>query len=62
MPDTRPLRLLLLTVHGILHLLGFDHAEPQERTEMFELQRTLLLTFLARRPAQQIRIKPPMGA
>lgn len=54
--------LLLLTVHGILHLLGFDHAEPQERTEMFELQRTLLLTFLARRPAQQIRIKPPSGA
>ena len=41
--------LLLLTTHGILHLLGFDHAEPAEKEEMFELQRQLLLTFLATR-------------
>lgn len=41
--------MLLLTTHGILHLLGYDHAEPGERKEMFELQRTLLLTFLAER-------------
>ena len=41
--------LLLLTAHGILHLLGFDHAEPDEEREMFELQRQLLLTFLATR-------------
>ena len=41
--------LLLLTTHGLLHLLGFDHAEPAEEKEMFELQRTLLLTFLAGR-------------
>ena len=41
--------LLLLTTHGILHLLGFDHAEPAEEKEMFELQRQLLLTFLATR-------------
>ncbi|WP_277451934.1 rRNA maturation RNase YbeY [Janibacter sp. DB-40] len=41
--------MLLLTTHGILHLLGFDHAEPEEETEMFELQRQLLLTFLAGR-------------
>lgn len=41
--------LLLLTTHGILHLLGFDHAEAAEEREMFELQRTLLLTFLAQR-------------
>ncbi|MDR0483625.1 MAG: rRNA maturation RNase YbeY [Cellulomonadaceae bacterium] len=39
--------LLLLTTHGILHLLGFDHAEPEEEREMFTLQRQLLLTFLA---------------
>lgn len=39
--------MLLLVTHGILHLLGFDHAEEEERTEMFDLQRTLLLTFLA---------------
>ncbi len=46
--------LLLLTTHGILHLLGYDHAEPAEEREMFELQRTLLLTFLAgrNRPAR----------
>jgi probable rRNA maturation factor len=41
--------LLLLTTHGILHLLGYDHAEPEEEKEMFELQRQLLLTFLAGR-------------
>lgn len=54
--------LLLLTVHGILHLLGYDHAEPQERREMFELQRTLLLTFLAGRGKPPARITPPSGA
>lgn len=41
--------LLLLTTHGILHLLGYDHAEPEEEKEMFALQRRLLLTFLSRR-------------
>ena len=41
--------ILLLTTHGILHLLGFDHAEPAEEREMFDLQRTLLLTYLAQR-------------
>lgn len=41
--------MLLLTTHGILHLLGYDHAEPDDEKEMFELQRTLLLTFLAQR-------------
>ena len=41
--------MLLLTTHGILHLLGYDHAEPEEEKEMFALQRHLLLTFLASR-------------
>ena len=41
--------LLLLTTHGILHLLGYDHVEPEEEKEMFALQRRLLLTFLAER-------------
>ncbi|MFT6534361.1 MAG: putative rRNA maturation factor [Alpinimonas sp.] len=35
--------LLLLTTHGILHLLGFDHAEPEEEKEMFSLQRDILI-------------------
>lgn len=37
--------ILLLLTHGILHLLGFDHAEPAEEAEMFGLQRDLLLGF-----------------
>lgn len=41
--------MLLLATHGILHLLGYDHAEPDEKEVMFELQRRLLLTFLAER-------------
>jgi probable rRNA maturation factor len=41
--------LLLLVTHGVLHLLGYDHGEPTEQREMFELQRQLLLTFLAGR-------------
>jgi probable rRNA maturation factor len=32
----------MLTVHGILHLLGYDHAEPEEHEEMFGLQARLL--------------------
>ncbi len=41
--------VLLLTTHGILHLLGYDHAEPDEQREMFDLQRKLLLTYLSTR-------------
>ncbi|WP_353813963.1 rRNA maturation RNase YbeY [Agromyces sp. SYSU T00266] len=37
--------LLLLTTHGILHLLGFDHAEPDEEKEMFGIQRDILVGF-----------------
>jgi probable rRNA maturation factor len=32
----------LLITHGMLHLLGFDHAEPSDHEEMFGLQGDLL--------------------
>jgi probable rRNA maturation factor len=35
----------LLTVHGTLHLLGYDHAEPEEEREMFGLQARLLSSW-----------------
>lgn len=41
--------MLLLLTHGILHLLGYDHVEPEDERVMFTLQRKLLLTFLASR-------------
>ncbi|MGO1402546.1 MAG: rRNA maturation RNase YbeY [Flaviflexus sp.] len=41
--------VLLLVTHGILHVLGYDHATPEEEREMFGLQRKLLLNFLATR-------------
>ncbi|GGP18561.1 rRNA maturation RNase YbeY [Nonomuraea glycinis] len=34
--------LELLCTHGILHLMGYDHAEPEEHKEMFDLQAQLL--------------------
>ncbi|NKX54023.1 rRNA maturation RNase YbeY [Arthrobacter mobilis] len=40
--------MLLLATHGILHLLGYDHAEPEEKEEMFSLQRKLLESFLGK--------------
>lgn len=31
-----------LAVHGFLHLNGYDHMEPEEEKEMFDLQRKIL--------------------
>ena len=39
--------MMLLTIHGILHLLGYDHVTPEQERQMFGLQRQLLLTFFA---------------
>jgi len=37
----------LLTVHGILHLLGYDHAETADHRVMFGLQDELLAAWRA---------------
>jgi len=34
--------LILLTVHGTLHLLGYDHASPQEKDAMWAVQTAIL--------------------
>jgi len=41
----------LLTTHGILHLLGYDHAEPEDHKEMFGLQARLLAEWQEARAA-----------
>ena len=35
----------LLVVHGILHLLGHDHAEPEEKARMWKAQAEILETL-----------------
>ncbi|MDY6051841.1 MAG: rRNA maturation RNase YbeY [Rothia sp. (in: high G+C Gram-positive bacteria)] len=40
--------LCLLTTHGILHCLGFDHGTAEEEAEMFSIQRSILEEFLGR--------------
>lgn len=40
--------ILLLSTHGLLHLMGFDHMEPAEKEEMFALQRKLLESYTGR--------------
>jgi probable rRNA maturation factor len=41
--------LALLVVHGVLHVLGHDHAEPDETAVMQERERALLERFHHRR-------------
>lgn len=39
---SRERELCFLITHGILHLLGYDHMEPDDEKEMFTLQESLL--------------------
>ncbi|MFJ6214640.1 rRNA maturation RNase YbeY [Streptomyces sp. NPDC092296] len=41
--------LHLLTVHGVLHVLGYDHEDPDEEQEMFGLQKRILDDWRAAR-------------
>jgi probable rRNA maturation factor len=37
--------LSLLTVHGVLHLLGYDHASPEEEADMWARQAQVLASL-----------------
>lgn len=39
-----------LLIHGLLHLLGHDHAEPAEKKAMFDLKDSILDLWAAERP------------
>jgi len=51
--------LHLLCTHGILHLLGYDHGEPDEERVMFELQARLLGEWTASTGREPIRAPLP---
>ena len=46
--------LHLLCTHGILHLLGYDHAEPDEEKQMFGLQARLLAEWQGARRGETL--------
>ena len=41
--------LELLTVHGVLHLLGYDHADEEDKARMWSAQDEILALLSARR-------------
>jgi probable rRNA maturation factor len=51
--------LFLLTTHGVLHLLGYDHGEPDAEREMFELQTKLVTDWAAANGRGQIKTPLP---
>jgi probable rRNA maturation factor len=53
--------LALLTVHGVLHLLGYDHAEPEEEREMFALQSGILRSWQEERTGTSTAVTPTVS-
>jgi probable rRNA maturation factor len=53
--------LELLCTHGLLHLLGYDHADAGERATMFSLQDRLLASWRAARTPAAARQGDPGG-
>jgi len=51
----------LLCTHGILHLLGYDHAEPEEHATMFGLQDRLLASWRTQREPGAAQREPASG-
>lgn len=55
--------LALLTVHGVLHLLGYDHVAPDDEREMFALQNELLADWYDALASRGVAYQPkPTGA
>ena len=54
--------LALLTVHGVLHLLGYDHIQPADEREMFALQNEILADWYDSLAARDVEYQPkPTG-
>jgi probable rRNA maturation factor len=51
--------LHLLCAHGILHLLGYDHGDPDEEREMFDLQARILADWTSATGHEPIRAPLP---
>ena len=55
--------MALLTVHGVLHLLGYDHIEPKDEREMFALQNEILADWYDDLARRGVEYQPkPTGA
>ena len=53
----------LLTVHGVLHLLGFDHVVPEDEQRMFALQNEILANWYDSQVERGVHFAPkPTGA